>query len=72
MALDDAFFAFLGRGGVVVKEDKVREGCVPTTPPTVLDTPDTVFPKIPVTVLAAPVTPLLLLFMTMAMRWYAR
>lgn len=36
------------------------QGYVPTTPPTVLDKPETVLPRIPVTVLAAPVTPLLL------------
>lgn len=34
--------------------------CIPTTPPTVFDKPETVLPRMPVTVLAAPVTPVLL------------
>lgn len=37
---------------------------LPTTPPTVFETPETVLPRMPVTVLAAPVMPeSLLLFM---------
>lgn len=41
-----------------------KDRYIPTTPPTVLETPETVFPRMPVTVLAAPVTPLFeLLFM---------
>ena len=45
-----------GLGPAVGKLKKGRY--IPTTPPTVLDTPETVLPRIPVTVLAAPVTPL--------------
>lgn len=46
-------------------------GNIPTTPPTVCVTPETVLPKMPVTVLAAPVRPLLLsLFMVVGGWWF--
>lgn len=68
-----SLFSLLGRAdwreGLGISGWRMDDGWVwvwvwwlPSTPPSVWDTPETVLPRIPVTVLAAPVTPLLSLF----------
>lgn len=47
---------FEGEGGKV--EVVARVSNLPTTPPSVFDTPETVLPTMPVPVFATPVTPL--------------